>query len=224
MGIPHGANADSSDLAREQKRGRILRAAFELCARDGVAATRMEAIAQRARVSKGTLYRFFESREALLLASLLDSYQRGLRRVIAGLDPLQGPRERLTRLCAGLADALVDLAADARVHYQVWSIVAGMPDFEEPLLRALRSFHAERHAEFEALVRAGQQAGVFRADVSPALVADALGCLLAGFVYRASFDPRAASSDALRACLDVWVIGALELPAAQRSPETSGRL
>lgn len=223
MNGPHGVAADPGDLARQQKRSRILRAAFELCARDGVAATRMEEIAERARVSKGTLYRFFESREALLLASLLDSYQQGLRRVIAGLDPSQHPRERLTRLCAGLTDALAELAADARVHYQVWSIVAGTPAFEEQLLRSLRAIHAERDAEFEALIRAGQVAGVFRTSVSPALVADAFGCLLEGFVHRASFDPRA-SSDALRACLDVWVIGMLELPAPQRSPETSGRL
>ncbi len=224
MDNPRGVQTEPADPAREEKRGRILRAALELCARDGVAATRMEQIAVRARVSKGTLYRFFESREDLLLASLLDSDQHALRRVIAGLDPAWDPRERLTRLCAGLAEALAELGAHARVHYQVWGIVAGTPAFEERLLRSLRSFHAERHAEFEALVRAGQAAGVFRGSVSPKVVADALGCLLAGFIYRASFDPRAASPDALRACLDELVIGALELPAAQRSPKTSGRL
>jgi AcrR family transcriptional regulator len=224
---PRGASLEPiepSDLVREQKRARILRAALEICAQDGVAATRMEQIAVRARVSKGTLYRFFESREALLLAALLDSYQQGLRRVAAGLDPEPDPRVRLTRLCDGLAGALAELAVHARVHFQVWGVVAGTPAFEERLLRSLRAFHAERHAEFEELVRAGQAAGVFRRSVSPTVFADALGSLLAGFVYRASFDPRAASPAALRACLDALVIGALEGPAAQRSPETSGRL
>jgi AcrR family transcriptional regulator len=224
---PRGAKAEPIeplDPVREQKRARILRAALEICAREGAATTRMEQIAQRARVSKGTLYRFFESREELLLAALLDSYPQSLRRVASGAGPEPDPRVRLTRVCEALAGALAELAAHARVHFQVWGIVAGSPGFEERLLRSLRALHAERRAEFEALVRAGQAAGVFRASVSPAVVADALDSLLAGFVYRAAFDPRAASPDALRACLDALVIGALMGPSAQRSPETSGRL
>ena len=223
---PRGANAEpmeTLDPIREQKRARILRAALEICARDGAATTRMEQIAQRARVSKGTLYRFFESREELLLAALLDSYPKSLR-AAAGADPEPDPRVRLKRWCEGLVGALAELATHARVQYQVWGIVAGAPGFEERLLRSLRALHAERRAEFEALVRAGQAAGSFRASVSPTVVADALDALLAGFVYRASFDPRAASPDALRACLDALVIEALTGPTAQRSPETSGRL
>jgi AcrR family transcriptional regulator len=219
---PHGEPAE--DPAREAKRERILRAALEICAREGAAATRMEQIAQQARVSKGTLYRFFESREELLLAALLDSHAQALRAALAGLDAAQDPRERLERLCGALAGALDVLGSRARVHYQVWGVVAGTPAFEERLLRALRSLHAESQREFEALVRAGQASGAFRSEVSPAVVADALGSLLAGFVYRASFDPRAASPAALRAVLDALVVGALEPAAPRRSPETSGRL
>ena len=66
-------------------------------------------------------------------------------------------------------------------------------------------------------------AGVFRADLSPRLVADALAALLAGFVYRATFDARAATPEALRACIERLVVASLEVPAAQHAPE-SGRL
>jgi len=221
---PRGAAEQPTEPVRAQKRARILRAALEICARDGAAAARMEQIAQRARVSKGTLYRFFESREDLLLAALLESYPQSLRRAVASADSEPDPHVRLRQVCEELAEALVEQTAHARVHIQVWGVVAGTPGFEERLLRSLRTIHAERRAEFEALVRKGQAAGVFRASVSPTVVADALDGLLAGFVHRASFDPRAASPDALLACLEQLVIGALTGPARQRSPETSGRL
>lgn len=223
---PRGETVEPADPVRAQKRARILRAALEICARDGAVAARMEQIAERARVSKGTLYRFFESREDLLLAALLESYPQSFRRAAADSapDPEPDPRVRLRRVCEGLAGDLAELAVQARVHHQVWGVIAGTLGFEERLLHSVRIVHAERRAEFEALVRSGQAAGVFRAGVSPTVVADALDALLAGFVHRASFDPGAASPDALLACLEQLVIGALLEPAPQRSPETSGRL
>jgi AcrR family transcriptional regulator len=205
----------------EEKRRRILRAALEVCTRGGVASARMEEIAAIAQVSKGTLYRFFESREDLLLAAAVESYQRALGGDDVGVPGAGDPRDRLTRLFDALVSALAQVGAHGRVHYQAWGIAAATPVFEERLLRFLKSFHSERHARFEALVRDGQVAGVFRADVSPAVVADALAALLSGFVYRANFDPRAASPEALRACLDQLVRATLE--PAQRAPE-SGRL
>jgi AcrR family transcriptional regulator len=221
---PQGSSSDLDESGDKEKRARILRAALDVCGQTGVPAARMEEIAARAKVSKGTLYRFFASREDLLLAAILDSYARGQHLVDAQVETAQDPREQLARLCAGLAETLAQVGENARVYYQAWGIVAGTPEFEDRLLRFLRSFHADRHSRTVALVRAGQAAGVFRSELSPVLVADALTALLAGFIYRATFDPRAASPEALRACLDALVRGALEQPDAQRTPETSGRL
>lgn len=217
------SESDPREREQQAKRGRILRAALEVCARSGIPAARMEEVAALAQVSKGTLYRFFESREELLLAATLDAYERALRGDAAESDPRRGPRERLAHHCDGLAAALAQVGALARVHYQAWGIAAATPAFEERLLAFLRRIHAERHARCEALVREGQDAGVFRADLSPRLVADALAALLAGFVYRATFDARAATPEALRACIERLVLASLEVPAAQRPPE-SGRL
>ena len=205
----------------EEKRRRILRAAMEVCARGGVTGARMEEIAAIAQVSKGTLYRFFESREDLLLAAATESYERALGSEDVDTAGAGDPRDRLTRLFDSLVSALAQVGSHARVHYQAWGVAASAPESEERLLRFLRSFHAERHVRFEALVREGQAAGAFRDDVSPRVVADALVALLSGFIYRANFDPRAATPEALRACLDQLVRAVLE--PAQRTPE-SGRL
>ncbi|HXK26507.1 MAG TPA: TetR/AcrR family transcriptional regulator [Myxococcota bacterium] len=201
---------DPTDVRTDEKRDRILGAALEVCAQRGVAAARMEEIAARAGVSKGTLYRFFESKEDLLLATILASYEKGLRHVDADLQAARDPRDMLVRLCNALADVLVQVGAHARVHYQAWGITASTPSSEAKLLGFLRAFHAERDQRIEGLFRAGQDAGVFRRDVLPRVVADSVTALLSGFIYRATFDPRAASREALRACFDELVRGFLE--------------
>jgi AcrR family transcriptional regulator len=214
---------DQGDARNDEKRDRILRAALEVCAQRGVAAARMEEIAARAGVSKGTLYRFFESKEDLLLATILASYEQGLKHVDADLQAARDPRDLLARLCNGLTDVLVQVGAHARVHYQAWGITASTPASEAKLLGFLRAFHAERDQMIENLVRAGQDAGVFRRDVQPRVVADAVTALLSGFIYRATFDPRAASREALRACFDSLVRGFLEQPCATEAARSEPR-
>jgi len=215
---------DPRERDLEAKRQRILRAALQVCTRAGAASARMEEIAQVAQVSKGTLYRFFESREELLLAAALQSYEQAIQANDSRVPASADPRERLKRLFDGLTAALAQIGATARVHYQAWSIAAVSAEFEERLMGVLRRVNSERHAHIESVVRAGQEAGVFRGDLPAGMVADAIAALLAGFIYRVNFDPQGATPEALRACLDRLVLASLEVPSAQRPPATSGRL
>ena len=54
----------------ETRRQAILRAAFELLGERGLAATSMDAVAERAGVSKATIYRWWDSKELLALDAL----------------------------------------------------------------------------------------------------------------------------------------------------------
>lgn len=58
----------SSRRATDQRRGEVLRAAYELFALRGFAATRLEDIAERAGVAKGTVVLHFPTKEALFAA------------------------------------------------------------------------------------------------------------------------------------------------------------
>jgi AcrR family transcriptional regulator len=58
----------TDDPTPSPKRAAILDAALEIFATEGAAAATMPAIAERARVGAGTLYRYFASKEALLNA------------------------------------------------------------------------------------------------------------------------------------------------------------
>ena len=187
----------------DDKRARILAAAYEVCEQRGVEAARMEEVASRAGVSKGTLYRYFESREHLLLATLLDSYEQSVALLpelpaVGAAEP--GP------LLADHVDSLVKVLESVtprmNVHYQAWGLVAKSPELKRRLYEFLQEFHVARGRELEAVIRAGQAAGAFRQDASATALAEGMQALLSGFLYRANFDPQAAGAPLLRQCLD----------------------
>jgi AcrR family transcriptional regulator len=91
-----GVPAERADAARNRQR--ILAAAQKLFARDGVAATSMDAIALEAGVGKGTLFRRFGDRASLALALLESSerdFQESFIRGPCPLGPGAPPCERL---------------------------------------------------------------------------------------------------------------------------------
>ena len=204
----------------DAKRARILEAAYQLCLGRGVEATRMEEVAARAQVSKGTLYRYFESKEELLLATILDSYEQSLRLLphlpeVGSLDA-QG---LLSAHVDALVKVLESLSPRMNVHYQAWSLVAKTPALKEKLDAFLRDFHVERGAELVEVIEAGQQQAVFRRDLPAAALAEGMQALLSGFLYRASFDPDAASPPLLRQCFDAILHDLVSPPTA---PDRAG--
>ena len=199
--------AEHSDTNGEEKRRRILDAAFAVCQERGVHAARMEEVAARAQVSKGTLYRFFNSKEDLFLATIIDSYAAVRRESEPGPSPpgegeAKGPAELLRSRLEGLAKALGAITPRVRVHYQAWGVVADSPGAAKRLDDFLTRFHRERMAEDEGCIREGQRLGMFRSDVSATTVAHCISALISGFIYRAAFDPASATPDALQACFD----------------------
>lgn len=82
-----------------QNRERMVRAALELFEQDGYDATTMEEIAERAEVGTTTLYRYFPSKDLLLLDHFLDALQLA-------------PRLRDRPAEEPLEDALVEVMLD----------------------------------------------------------------------------------------------------------------
>lgn len=84
-------------------RERILRAAIRQCEEVGLRRTTMEDIARRARLARATLYRHFESKDALVRAVILAEAQR----FFDALDvAIAGRRRSEERLVEGFAFAL----------------------------------------------------------------------------------------------------------------------
>jgi len=90
--------AERSDAARNREA--LLRAAAELVEHCSVEKVTMDAVAQRAGVGKGTVFRRFESREGLMAALLNHSETEWQAQVISGPPPLGPGAPPLERLHA----------------------------------------------------------------------------------------------------------------------------
>jgi len=78
MDATQSKNEPRSERRKDARPGEILDAALELFVEKGFAATRLEDIAQRAGVSKGTVYLYFDSKEELFKAVIRSGIVRAI--------------------------------------------------------------------------------------------------------------------------------------------------
>lgn len=83
----------AANTADEGKREQILRAALSVFAESGVHGTPVPPIAAAAGVGVGTLYRYFENKEALVNALFRDTKLKLKARLTAGIELDQPPRK-----------------------------------------------------------------------------------------------------------------------------------
>jgi len=126
----------------------ILRASLDLLRRHGLSGVTAEAVAERAKVSKATLYRWWPCAAATAMDAFFEEVFAQLR-TVATDDPLQDLRSRLrqgTQLMAGeLGDVLAGLIAtthtDPRIaeSFQQHYVAPGREDLRRMLQRAVDS-------------------------------------------------------------------------------------
>jgi len=130
-----GRQRATSPEEKAQRQAAILEAAATLVEREGLEKTGLNAIAREAGISKANIYRYFESREAILLHLVLEDYREWTGAVERALAPLAGSddpravsralvatvvqRERLATLAAALASVLEhNVSVDAVVWFK----------------------------------------------------------------------------------------------------------
>ena len=109
----------------DERRGRILQVAQEVFAREGFRSAEVKTIAEQAGVGKATIYKFFESKEQLLLVIVEENLNHirdlTLRHLLSGEPPLQ----RMENACRGIARYLVANREFSRVLIQEAGEFAG---------------------------------------------------------------------------------------------------
>ena len=174
-----------------EKRRRILAAAQEVFAERGFDAARMEEVARRARVGKGTLYNYYESKEDLLIHAVIASMEEVRERIEAAADPSQDQPIRSVEdvLRMLIVDHLPWLTRRFHSLYnQVWGVIARDSDARRRFFEANQVFYRERERDFQGLIEAGARTGEFRSDLDPAEVSLLLQALFDGLLRRATFD------------------------------------
>jgi AcrR family transcriptional regulator len=187
------ASRPAGEPGRESdKRARILAAAQQVFAEQGFDAAPMEEVARRARVGKGTLYNYYQSKEDLLIHAVIASMEEVRERIATSVDPSQDQPIR------SLEDVLRMLVVESlpaltqrfhSLYNQASGLIARDSEARRRLFEANQAFYRDRERDFAGLIEAGARAGQFRSDVDPAEVSLLLQALFDGLLRRATFDP-----------------------------------
>jgi TetR/AcrR family transcriptional regulator, cholesterol catabolism regulator len=94
-GTTPAADAEFSSAAQRERRQRILDATLALASKGGYEAVQMRAVAERANVALGTLYRYFPSKIHLLVSGLAREFERNQDKLDRITIPGATPYERM---------------------------------------------------------------------------------------------------------------------------------
>ena len=153
------------DRKKEEARRRIVRAATSLFASDGLDATTMEGIAAAADVSVGTVYNYFGTKNALLLAGVAEDTELMVADGAAVLSrPGTNPVKAVQRLMGGYLDHLLswepaflrEVLAAALERSGGEALTAELAQMDQRLIEQLT-----------ALLTGFHDRGRLRADVAP---------------------------------------------------------
>lgn len=161
---------------------RILEAACDLIAADGIDEVRIARVARRAGASTALVHHYFSTREELLEQALIHSFeQAGDERFGEQL----GNEETATQaLARGIGECL-PLPGGQEREWVLW-VELWLRAVREPELRPVAARLYERYRRWmAALVQAGVKSGEFRSGIDVERVADAAMALLDGAGVRA---------------------------------------
>ena len=103
---PNGAADEQGSSAQRDRRRRILDATLALASKGGYEAVQMRAVAERADVALGTLYRYFPSKIHLLVSALAREFERTQDRIDRAILRGDTPYDRLMLMIGGITKAL----------------------------------------------------------------------------------------------------------------------
>lgn len=187
----------------------LLTAARQIAAEQGLDAVQIAPVAERAGVAAGTVYRYFESKGALVGLLVADIRQRELDAMRAAADKSPGP-------ISALAAAVVTFAARARRRRRlVWAAIAEPVDAGlAPLQRAFRQALVDAVAERIAVaIAAGHLGDVDAKLLAPTIVGGLLEALLGPLAPPA--EPNSASERVTVQASALYALRAAGIPDAR---------
>jgi AcrR family transcriptional regulator len=184
---------------RPAARERILAAAVQRIASDGIDGVRIARIAMDAGVSPPLVHYHFDSRETLLAEALRYSFTRaGDARISNGELPAATHAERLRSMIGQCLPATPALAEDWVLWVELWLRAVRHPELRpvaEELYARLREWFGDE-------IAAGVESGEFDAGIDVEAVTDRTLALLDGFGVRTLIGDSSVPLDRARAAVE----------------------
>lgn len=163
---------------KEARPGELLAAALDLFVEKGFAATRVDDVAQRAGVSKGTLFLYFPSKDELFKAVVRENLSGHFADWKEELLHYEGSSEELLRYCLNTWWERIGSTKASGIPKLVMSEAGNFPE-----LAAF--FQAEVIAPGDDLVRRILQRGVDRGEFRPVNMQYGVYSVLSHFIFMA---------------------------------------
>ncbi len=201
MDAPQTKSEPRFERRKDARPGEILGAALDLFVEKGFAATRLEDVAQRAGVSKGTVYLYFDSKEDLFKSVI----RSGIVRAI----------EEAEKMVADFQGSSADLLRE--IYAGWWQNIGGtkLSGIPKLMISEAQNFPELARFYYEEVIQRGSrlfaralERGVERGEFRPVNVDYAVRALVAPLIMRAllqhsflpcvgsdKFDPRADKLD-----------------------------
>ncbi|MGG6894916.1 MULTISPECIES: TetR/AcrR family transcriptional regulator [Rhizobium] len=181
---------DQKKLTRAEQKARrpvqILDAAFEEFVERGYVATRVEDIASRVGVTKGTIYVYFETKEQLFEA-MIRHISAPFEDLLSSVNELKGTAtERLQKQIEQIYDLIIN---DRKLRELMRFVIAEGSRFPQIVDRHHDAFIYPLEQQMASLIEDGVKCGEFRA--APAAFADVvIAPAIAFLVFKLTFEDR----------------------------------
>lgn len=180
------ATSQRREREREARRQEIIEAAEEVMRERGFWCTTMEEVAARAELSKGTLYLYFETKDALCAAIAEQSIGEVGERIDREIESARSGRERLERMLLTYAEFMNTRPHLFRMAVS-WLIAGIQCDSDAPALANYRERVGQVTQRMLDAIECGKKDGSIRSEVdSPTLAASLWGGFLGAMLLRQS--------------------------------------
>lgn len=172
----------------EERKNQILEAAIAVFARRGFDEARMDDIAQEAGLSKGALYLYYKSKDAIIGAILKLVFSRAMNKLQGFLDneSEKSARELLTQLNHYYISEMKWMASLMPISFQFYAVAARQKE--------VRQFLRQYFKDYIHVLAAIIQRGIDHGELRPAnaeTVAISIAALYEGMALLCMIDPHA---------------------------------
>lgn len=144
----------------EERRNQILEAALRVFARLGFHESRMDDIAQESKLSKGALYLYYKSKDAIIAAILKYFFEQEFKRLQAfvAIERQESVTDQILLLTRELTAAMNWMQQLMPIAFEFYAI-AGR---DQGVRQFLKGYYADYRKELARLIERGIESGEFR--------------------------------------------------------------
>lgn len=168
----------------EERKLQIIEAAVSVFAREGFNKARMDDIADKAGLSKGALYWYFKSKDAIILAILDSMFSREISRIRKMVDVDLPAREMLKAYIDSVTEDLVAMKPIMPILFEFLAMAFRQKRIRKSIQKYLWDFMEVT----EPVIQRGIDKGEFIC-VDPSETSQTLGAIFEGSILLWSYDP-----------------------------------